>query len=607
MAASTSSAGVPVARAGGVRDLEERRLRLAPWTIALIALVMAGFVFALSLTPPLRQFEAWSIDTRLRYLAPPSLAANEIVIVAIDERVLADLPYRSPIDRGFLADLLEGLEAAGPRAIGLDILLDRPTEPAKDARFKALLTAHAVPVVVAWGGREDGLTAAQVAFLDGFTAEAVRAAAVLKADALDGRVRQVAGREPDGTPTIAGALALFAAGRPPASEPFFLAPVPTSGGSLFLTLPAGRVAQGAAALRAWVEDRIVLVGALLPADDRHAVGAGGSRDEAGVEVHANILARLLDGFQPRPAPGFVKPLVLLAATLLGTLLAALRMAEWLRGVLTLAAIAAFIGLAFAFAAVLVIIPVTPTIQGFFLAVAFTRARIAARDRIQRRFLQSAFGKYVSPAIIRHLVDDPGRLRIGGERREITALFTDLEGFTAMTGILAPEPMVRFLNGYLDGICQVVARHDGTMDKIVGDAVVCMFNTPLDQPDHAARAVRCALEIEAFARRFAAEQSAMLGHPVGRTRIGVATGPVTVGNFGGEVVFDYTAHGPAMNLAARLEGANRDFTTSICVDERTARSCPEMTFHPLGTVRAKGFAEPIAVFVPASLEKENHDA
>ena len=605
MAASASSAAAP--RAAQLRDLQERRLRLSPRAIAVIALGMAGLVFLISLTPPLRQFEAWSIDTRLRRLAPPSPAADGIVIVAIDERVLADLPYRSPIDRGFLADLLDGLEAARPRAIGLDILLDRPTEPAKDARLQAVFAEPAVPLVAAWGGREDGLTAAQLTFLEAFTAEAVRGTAVLQADALDGRIRKVAGREADGTPTFAGALALLAAGRPPAAEPFFLAPVPTADGSSFLTLPAGRIASGAAALRAWVEDRIVLIGAVLPTEDRHAVGAGGSRDEAGVEVHANTLARLLDGFQPRPPPDFVKPLILLTATLLGTLLAALRMAEWLRALLTVAAIAAFVGLAFALASALVVITMTPTIQGFFLSVAFTRAQIAARDRIQRRFLQSAFGKYVSPAIIRQLIDDPDRLRIGGERREITALFTDLEGFTAMTGILAPEPMVRFLNAYLDGICRIVARHEGTMDKIVGDAVVCMFNCPLDQPDHAVRAVRCALEIEAFARRFAAEQTEALGHPVGRTRIGVASGPVTVGNFGGDVVFDYTAHGPAMNLAARLEGANREFTTSICVDERTARACPEVPFQPLGTVRAKGFAEPIAVFVPAPSEKENDHA
>jgi adenylate cyclase len=583
------------------------RFRLPPRTLVGLALTAASVVWVLSLTPPLRQAEAWALDMRLGLLSPPSPAVDQIVLVGMDERVLAELPYRSPLDRGFLADLVAAVLAARPRAVGIDLLFDQPTEAAKDARLHRLLHEAEIPVVIAWADRADGLTPAQAAWIEEFTDSLIRGAAILHADAFDGRVRHVAARWPGGEPGLAGALYAASQGRAPPAEPFLLAPTRAAAGSPFRTLPAGVVAGDGAAVRPWLEDRIVLIGAILPGEDRHAVAHGVTeRDLPGVEIHAHILARLLDGWQPRPLPQMAEPLLLLAAAAIGVLLVALRMSTAMRVALGLGmAVVAGVTLLLLTTAQIVTPVVTP-VQAAVFAIAGTRLRIAAEDRARRRFLHQAFGRYIPPALVDRLVAHPEELRLSGERREITAMFTDLEGFTALTEAVPAETLVAVLNSYLDGICGIIVKHGGTVDKLVGDAVVAFFNAPLDVQGYPCLAVRTALEIDAFAKVFARSQDERLGRRLGMTRIGIATGTVTVGNFGGDVLFDYTAQGPAMNLAARLEGANRELGTTICVDETTAASCPEYSFRALGTVRAKGFAEPVAIFTPVdATEAESH--
>ena len=584
------------------------RYRLPPRTLVGLALTAASVVWVLSLTPPLRQAEAWALDMRLGLMAPPSPAVEEIVLVGIDERVLAELPYRSPLDRGFVADLVGAVLAAEPRAVGIDLLFDQPTEEAKDARLHRLLHAAEVPLVIAWADRADGLTAAQDAWLEAFTEGLLRGAAILHADAFDGRVRHASARWEDGEPGLAAALYAATTGGAASPEPFLLAPTRAAGGSPFRTLPAGLVAGDGAAVRPWLEDRIVLIGAILPGEDRHAVAHGVTEgDLPGVEVHAHILARLLDGWQPRSLPQAVEPLLLLAAAAIGVLLVALQMSTRMRVALGLGVAVTAAATLLLLARAQIVMPVVTPVQAAVFAIAGTRLRIAAEDRARRRFLHQAFGRYIPPALVDRLIAHPEELRLSGERREITALFTDLEGFTALTEAVPAETLVTVLNGYLDGICGIIVKHGGTVDKLVGDAVVAFFNAPLDVPDYPCRAVRAGLEIDAFAKVFARSQDARLGQRLGMTRIGIATGRVTVGNFGGDVLFDYTAQGPAMNLAARLEAANRELGTTICVDETTVASCPELSFRALGTVRAKGFAEPVAIFTTEDAIEEESDA
>jgi adenylate cyclase len=153
-----------------------------------------------------------------------------------------------------------------------------------------------------------------------------------------------------------------------------------------------------------------------------------------------------------------------------------------------------------------------------------------------------------------------------------------------------------MNEYFEGTCEIVFEHGGTIEKIVGDALHVMFNAPIDQPDHAERAVACALALDAYCQAFVARQSSQMIE-FGVTRIGVNTGVVVVGNFGGKRRFDYSATGNAINTTARLESVNKQLGTRICVSGATTKACHSTKFRPVGELLLKGKSESVAAFEP----------
>jgi len=240
-------------------------------------------------------------------------------------------------------------------------------------------------------------------------------------------------------------------------------------------------------------------------------------------------------------------------------------------------------------------PVFPALTVLAVYLVFSLVRHFQSER-EHRWVRGAFSSYVSPDLVEQLVENPSHLKLSGERRELTFVFTDLEGFTALVERSEPTVIVPLLNNYLDGMSRIAFEHDGTIDKIVGDAIHLIFGAPLAQPDHAARAVACALKMDAFATAYAA-QVRTEGIPLGETRIGVNTGPTIIGNFGGERRFDYTAHGDAINTAARLESVNKYLGTRVCVSGHTAELCPEFHGRPAGSLILKGKTRGIDVFEP----------
>ena len=217
-------------------------------------------------------------------------------------------------------------------------------------------------------------------------------------------------------------------------------------------------------------------------------------------------------------------------------------------------------------------------------------------RQQREFIKGAFSRYVSPKVVDALIADPTKMSLEGERRVMTYLFTDIADFTAMSEALDSRELAHTLNTYLDGVTEIVLKYDATVSKFEGDAIFVFFNAPVDQPDHAERAVRCALDIDRFAEAFRAEEKAK-GVSFGKTRIGVHTGPAVVGNFGSSMRFAYSATGDSVNTASRLEGVNKQFGTRICVSEATRALCHGIAFRPLGSVVVKGKSVGIAVWEP----------
>ncbi|PPR76037.1 MAG: Adenylate cyclase 1 [Alphaproteobacteria bacterium MarineAlpha3_Bin4] len=544
-------------------------------------------------------------DFRLATLSPSEPQNSDVVVVAITEDTLATLPYRSPLDRGFIADLLVTLNDAGVRAVALDILFDQATEPAKDEALLGVLKRLKMPVVVSWADADDQLTERQQVFLNTYLEGVTKGHARLQTDPYDGRVRRIfTGIQRNGefTRGLAPALAvLLGAAVPEAPVPIAYRPGPAPGTSAFRVLPAHAVKL---LPRQWLAGKVVLIGADLPHNDRHLSPLSATTGQSGgptpgVVIHAHILAQLLDGRQAPESELAVEAVAVLALAALGLLLAAVPLSV-LAKVATVAAglVALWIGgfALYAYAGALVPL-ISPTLS-FVLSGSVGSAYVGHRQRRHKRFIHQAFSRFVAAPVVDQLIADPSRLALGGERRQVTSLFTDLADFTTLVERTEPTVLLPVLNEYLDYLCRIVVEQEGTIDKIVGDSLVVIFGAPLEQPDHPARAVACALAMDAFGRQFVAEQRAQ-GLDFGCTRIGIHTGNAVVGNFGGESFFDYTAQGDTINTASRLESVNKHLGTNVCVSEATAARCPETPFRPVGILVLKGKSEGVEAFEPLS--------
>jgi adenylate cyclase len=209
---------------------------------------------------------------------------------------------------------------------------------------------------------------------------------------------------------------------------------------------------------------------------------------------------------------------------------------------------------------------------------------------------ASLSRYFSPNLAQQLTDDSAAVDLGGQRREIATLFTDIASFTALVETLDPGVLGQLLNEYLTGMTDIVFAHDGTVAKIVGDALHVLFGAPGDQPDHAARAVACALDLDEYAQSFR-ERCQSRGIVLGVTRIGAHTGAAIVGNFGGGRFFDYTAYGDTVNTAARLETANKQLGTRICVSATLADKVKDFRGRLVGDLVLRGKSEVLRVFEP----------
>lgn len=247
------------------------------------------------------------------------------------------------------------------------------------------------------------------------------------------------------------------------------------------------------------------------------------------------------------------------------------------------------------------IPAGGTDEIASMADALTIFRAATAERAAAERARANLSRYFSPNLADHLADNPKTFELGGERRDLTFLFTDLAGFTPLVEKLDPAVVVSVMNEYIGGLSAIIFEHGGTVDTVVGDAVHAIFGAPLEQPDHAARGVSCTLAIDAFTRTFA-EEKANDNIPVGITRIGVHTGSAIVGNFGGKSYFHYTAHGDAVNTAARLETANKALGTRMCVSADTVALIPDFVGRPIGNLILKGKAREICAFEPVDRDE-----
>ena len=318
----------------------------------------------------------------------------------------------------------------------------------------------------------------------------------------------------------------------------------------------------------------------------------------GVDAHAQALEQVLSGHYLQ-RPGWARALESLLLVVCGLLAAtlALRVRALAAAVASLALLVG-LGSAAWWAFVsqgLLLDAVTPAFGLLlsYLVCSLWQHRSSEREQ---RWIRQAFARYVSPNRVAFLVDHPEGMALGGRRQTCSFVFTDLAGFTRFMEGIDPAQAVSLLNAYLDQMVAIAFRHEGTLDRIVGDAVAIMFSAPVPQADHRARALACALEMDAFASAYAA-QLQQQGSAFGQTRIGVHCGEVIVGNFGGSTMFDYRALGDPVNTAARLESVNKQLGTRICVSEDMLVDLPQILVRPVGRLLLKGKSQALAVCEP----------
>ena len=230
------------------------------------------------------------------------------------------------------------------------------------------------------------------------------------------------------------------------------------------------------------------------------------------------------------------------------------------------------------------------------------------ERRQKILIKGMFSQYVNPTIVDELVAHPEKLRLGGERKEVTVFFSDIENFTQISESIQPENLVTILNEYLSEMTSIIIEHNGTLDKYEGDAIVAFWGAPLPQTDHALRACRAAVRMQRRLEELR-PQWKQQGKPELKIRIGINTGEVVVGNMGGANRFDYTVIGDSVNLGSRLEGANKQYKTKIMISESTYRYARDYIYaRELDLLVVAGKTEPIRVYELVGLieEKLSHN-
>ncbi|PWB61762.1 MAG: adenylate/guanylate cyclase domain-containing protein, partial [Betaproteobacteria bacterium] len=577
-------------------------------TAAIAAAVLAT-MGALSVTGPGTGLEQRGFDA-LTVATAPGKSQLPITIVGIDEASFAQIGLRWPWPRSLYAKLLDQLKRSGAMVVALDVTMSEASTEAEDRAFAEAIARSGNVVIASTMAYQETAFVRQWIRMDPIpafvAAGATKGLAHVDLDR-DGVVRRV----PEGDDVFWKAVIARANAVSPGLLPEPQAPA----GALIRYVGPDHTFPYVSFYQALdadthlppgaFQDQIVLVGR----DIQASVDAGAAQADLfltpftastrglvpGVEIHANLLEGAVTKSHVVP----VAPPWRLAVIAAATILASALLRRWRP--LTGLAIALAIGAALAgsswwlFANANTWLPVSLAIMAVALTyVAFGGIAFVA-ERRRRSELRRAFALYVSPDVVDQMLESPERLRLGGERRTVTVLFTDLAGFTTISEKHGPEQVVHILQQHFTRASAIVKRHRGTLLQFIGDALMAVWGAPLDDPQHAVNACQAAREMQADLEDLRASLAAE-GLPPIHMRVGIHTTEAAVGNFGAEDRFNYTALGDGVNLASRLEGANKLFGTPILLSGATARLLPDgAPLRQLGRIVVKGKSEPVEVF------------
>jgi len=602
-----------VREAGGVQLLATLVVLGAALFIARFSWVLPGG----EPTPLTSEAERAFYDLRAYYAADLAPQDPRIVLVVYTDQTLINARKRSPLDRGMLARTLRNLDTMGAKAIGIDILFDQPQD--EDEDLLAALRGMQTPVAVAYANlatNRDDIVYEQQQYLDAFQARLAGSRArpaSIRLDNTFGATRVWPTIVPGLPPLLGRAMLADAGEAAPAftgyrgaidyrrarfvDEPLFAA--------LQIDLLADPDPEVLPFLAEQIRRKYVLIGGDIVDYDRVETTFTSINGEvpAGIAVHAEMIAQMLDNRMLVPIP----PWMLWAMAVLVVLTAALTaLLEWparrlapLLGLLLVIFIGVPITLQFRNVDTYGL-PAFGWLVGWIMAFTAVTAAARASGAVQRNFATGALGKYIPRDIAQAIIDKPELLSLGGEKRAIFVLFSDLEGFTKMSHAIPPEMVAKLLNRYLDLLSQVVLDHGGVIDKFVGDAVVAFWGAPISRPDDGERAARAGYAMWQAGEAFRAEVAAMDAGlpPIGKTRVGLHYGEAVIGNFGGATRIQYTALGDSMNTAARLEAANKALDSAVMASREFAEASGLGWWRAMGRVVLRGRARPVDLFEPA---------
>lgn len=568
-------------------------------------------------TPLTSEAERAFYDLRAYYAADLVEEDERVVLVVYTDQTLIAARKRSPLDRGLLARTLRTLDTFEPKAIGIDILFDQPQD--EDEELIAALRSMKTPVAVAYAAKAtnpDDIEYEQQQFLEAFMArlEGSNARpASIRLDNTFGATRLW----PDireGLPPLLGRVMLEEAGEPAKAfadyegaidyrRPKFQDSVlfPPAQIDLFVD-PDPEILPF---LKEQYSGKYILIGGDIVDYDRVETTFTSINGEvpAGIAVHAEIIAQMLDNRVLTPIPGWVIWVMAVLAILAGAVTALLEWPARRLAVFGVAQIVFFQGTPFLLQIQNIDtygLPAVGGLVGWIIVFGAVTSTARASGAVRRNFVTGALGKYIPRDIAQAIIEKPELLNLGGEKRAIFVLFSDLEGFTKMSHAIPPEMVAKLLNRYLDMLSQVVLDHGGVIDKFVGDAVVAFWGAPISKPDDGERAARAGYAMWQAGEAFRAEVAAMDPDlpKIGKTRVGLHYGEAVIGNFGGATRIQYTALGDSMNTAARLESANKALDSSVMASREFAEASGLDWWRAMGRVQLRGRARPVDLFEPA---------
>jgi adenylate cyclase len=574
-----------------------RRGRTLPRLLAIaVPLASVALVALLSVTPLLKLLEARSLDLRFEARGPLD-PDREVVIIAVDEATFGTLRLRYPFPPATYAALIDKLTEAGASVIAFDFLYAEPwRDPAEDHVLAEALKAHGNAV---WAYHLDEGSAPVLPIME-IRESAANLGFINLPDERDSRIRRIRTRLGEADSFAAAIVRCYAGFLPPSWENQDLHLVNFRGGpGTYPRFSMGDVLLGKFPKGAF-RNRICLVGATFEAahdifpTPYHRASAP---DTPGVEIHANAVGNMLRGDRLVPLPELPQWLVLVLLAFLPAVLFHRERPWWALAVWLLASCgwAAWSFWLFLSGGVTLLVAPLSVLSTSFWSGAFANY-ILERDR--RREIRDLFASYVDPSVVAWLLRHPGEVNLEGQRIQATILDTDIEGFTTITEQLDPSALITQLNKYFENITDAALQAGGLCDKYVGDALMVIYGFPIGGEDHALRAFMAAKEILARVDRMNLDWE-RTGQPVMKTRIGICSGEVIIGNVGGSKRKTFTAMGDAANMASRLEGLNKRFGTRVILSESTAVLLPpDIPLRDLGETPVRGISKPIRVFSPA---------